>query len=92
MTQTTTSELSQMLAFIVTIFAILGCGIYAFIIANKEGTLRPSQIAKVFGIFGFILFTTWAAEGYVTGHALIESGLRPFGLVLRLLPLLLKAL
>jgi hypothetical protein len=92
MTQTTTSDLSQMFAFIVTIFIILGCVIYAIKIASKEGRLRASQTAKVIGIFVFILFSTWAVEGYANGQAVIESGLRPFGLVLRFLPFLLKAL
>ena len=92
MAQTATADLPQMLAFIVTIFAILGCGIYAIRIANKEGKLKANQIAKVAGMFVFILFSTWAAEGYANGHDVIESGLRPFGLVLRFLPFLLKAL
>jgi hypothetical protein len=92
MTHTTTAGLPQMLAFIVTIFAILVCGIYALTIANKDGKLRASQIAKVIGIFGFILFSTWAVEGYANGQSVLESGLRPFGLVLRFLPFLLKAL
>lgn len=92
MTQTTTAGLPQMLAFIVTIFVTLGCGIYASVIANKEGKLPASQIWKVLGIFSFLLFSTWAVEGYANGQAVIESGLRPFGLVLRFLPFLLKAL
>jgi hypothetical protein len=92
MTHTATFEYSQMSAFIVTVFAFLGSVIYAIKIANNEGMLRPRRLAKVTGIFGLILFSTWAAEGYLNGDAFVESGLRPFGLVLRFLPFLLKAL
>jgi hypothetical protein len=92
MTQTTTTGLPQILAFIVTIFVILGCGIFATVLANREGKLRARQIWKVLVIFCFLLFSTWATTGYLNGDAFIESGLRPFGLVLRTLPYLLKAL
>jgi hypothetical protein len=88
MTQTTT-VLPEILASIVTLFIVLGCGIYASAIATKEGKLRANQ---VLGIFCFLLFSTWATAGYLNGDAFIESGLRPFGLVLRFLPYLLKAL
>ena len=93
MTQTiATTGLPQTLAFITTIFIVLGSGIYATALANREGKLRASQIWKIFGIFCFLLFLTWATAGYLNGDAFIESGLRPFELVLRTLPYLLKAL
>jgi hypothetical protein len=92
MTSGTPTGLPQILAFIATIFVILSCGVYATVLANIEGKLRASQIWKVLGIFCFLLFSTWATAGYLNGDAFIESGLRPFGLVLRILPLLLKAL
>jgi hypothetical protein len=94
MTLTTTTGLPQILAFIATIFVILGCGIYATVLANREreGKLRARQIWKILGIFCFLLFLTWATAGYLNGDAFVESGLRPFGLVLRSLPYLLKAL
>ena len=92
MTQTTTTDFAQMLAFVVTVLIALGCGIYASAIATKEWKLRANQIGKVLGIFCFLLFSTWATAGYLNGDAFIESGLRPFGLVLRSLPYLLKAL
>ena len=93
MTQTTTTTgLPEILAFIVTLFIVLGCGIYASAIATKEWKLRANQIGKVLGIFCFLLFSTWATAGYLNGDAFVESGLRPFRLVLRSLPYLLKAL
>ena len=92
MTSTTTTGLPQTLAFITTIFIVLGCGIYATVLANKEGKLRASQIWNILGVFCFLLFSTWATAGYLNGDAFIESGLRPFGLVLRTLPYFLKAL
>jgi hypothetical protein len=92
MTETTAVGLPHVISFIVTICAMLGCIIYASAMASKEGKLRASQIWKVLGIFCFLLFSTWATAGYINGDAVIESGLRPFGLVLRLLPALLKAL
>lgn len=92
MTQTTSTDLPQMIAFIVTIFVILSCGIYVSAIVTNEGKLSTSQISKVLGIFCVLLFSTWATAGYLDGDAFVESGLRPFGLVLRILPLLMKAL
>lgn len=79
----------EIVAFIMTIFVMLGCVIYT---VTMEGKLPASQIWKALGIFCVLLFLVWATAGYLNEEAFVESGLRPFGLVLRLLPLLLKAL
>jgi small neutral amino acid transporter SnatA (MarC family) len=92
MTQTTTTGLPQMLAFIVTILIFLGFGIYIVASTNKVGKLSGSQVIKILISFWFLLFVAWGIEGYVNGTSFIESGLRPFGFTLRLLPILLKAL
>jgi energy-coupling factor transporter transmembrane protein EcfT len=92
MTSGTPTGLPQTLAFIATIFVILSCGIFATVLANREGKLRARQIWKILGIFCFLLFLIWATAGYLNGDAFVESGLRPFGLVLQTLPYLLKAL
>jgi hypothetical protein len=92
MTQTTTTGVPEILASIATLLIILGCLIYASSISSKEGKARASQLWKVLGIFCFLLFSTWAVAGYINGDGLVESGLRPFGLVLRTIPYFLKAL
>ena len=92
MTQTTNAGLPQLLAFNLTVFIIVGCGIYIISSTSKQGKLSGQQIIKILITFWFLLFLAWGIEGYVNGNSFIASGIRPFGFTLRLLPILLKAL
>lgn len=89
MTTPVANGLAEIVAFIMTIFVMLGCVIYA---ATREGKIHANQIWKTSGIICALLFLIWATAGYINGDAFIESGFRPFGLLLGLVPLLLKAI
>jgi hypothetical protein len=89
---TSTFGLPHIIAFIVSIFIIIGGGIYAQSLSKRNGKLRPIHAAKILGIWGILNFLTWGMAGYASGDQFLESGLGSFKIIVKAIPGIIKAM
>jgi hypothetical protein len=92
MTQIPTFGLPQIIAFLVTIFILIGGAIYVQSLSNKEGRLQPSHIAAIIGAWGTLNFLTWGIAGYTSGDQFLESGLGSFKIIVKAIPAIIRAM
>jgi hypothetical protein len=89
---TPTFGLPHIIAFVVTIFIIIGGGICAQSLSIKEGKLQPVHVVKILGIWGILNFLTWGMAGYASGDQFLESGLGSFKIIVKAIPGIIRAM
>ena len=83
----------QVLAFIASVFGLLFVGIYAATLPKAvAGSSRVYAMFLCGGVWALFVSFAWGAAGYSSGQSFLASALAPLELVVRVIPMLLKAL
>ena len=61
-------------------------------ITNKKSEHLTQQAAITFCVLVLIIFTSWGVAGYFSGKSFLESGLASLKIMVKTIPVILKAM